>query len=612
MKRKLYASLRRHSIFSRVYYSSVMIGILPLVVMTEFFTIIYLFTSVANFEDREQSSLYYYSSQISNELYHFDNAVVTISQDAAVQDCLNRWLVMDEYERYVTTHELTQYTAEQLHMLDYVTDIVLVTNNYAVVQLCNGPHDDLDLQTLDYRGIVKQTFYQTTNTWICDAAAWQPADSACNQNGFFYAKRVTDSQNNVINIGYILAYIDKEAFFNLSPASRLGQSAQQQYIINPDGRIIHSSVLPTAQTQPLFAEFSRILSVRLAQDDHRFYLSRKNPNGSAAICMYYDMAPLEWYVAATIPLSVILTPVGYILALLLVLILILLFTQRFFSANVSYSIEAPLKEILSCLQRIESGDFTPDAQDPYADELAHVHNSLNYTAKLLDQLFQETKQNERDKYNLQYRALLSQMNPHFLMNSLNSVVLLAELQGAENIKNLCRAISSLCKDMLNGSEAAVPLAQELALLDDYILIMNYRYFDRFHVQRVIDVDPQRICIPRFTLQPLLENALMHGLGEQVIFLNVELSVQQENGRVVLRMRDDGRGITEQRLAELNAPDFLNREHSHNGRHIGLWNINRRIQLTYGENYGLRITGQQGCGACITITLPILTQGEEPA
>ena len=210
MKKKLYALLRRHSIFSRVYNSSVMIGIIPLVVMTVFFTLIYLFTSVSNFEDKEQSSLYYYSNQITNELYHFDNAVVTISQDAEVQDCLNSWLVMDDYTRYVTTHYLTQYVAEQLHMLDYVTDIVLVTNNYDIVQLYNGPHDDLDLEALDYAGIVKQTFYRNTNTWIDAAAAWQVEASECNRNGFFYAKRVTDSQNNVINIGYILAYIEKE------------------------------------------------------------------------------------------------------------------------------------------------------------------------------------------------------------------------------------------------------------------------------------------------------------------------------------------------------------------------------------------------------------------
>lgn len=608
MKKKLYALLRRHSIFSRVYNSSVMIGIIPLVVMTVFFTLIYLFTSVSNFEDKEQSSLYYYSNQITNELYHFDNAVVTISQDAEIQDCLNSWLVMDDYTRYVTTHYLTQYVAEQLHMLDYVTDIVLVTNNYDIVQLYNGPHDDLDLQAMDYAGIVKQTFYQNTNTWIDDAAAWQPEESSCNQNGFFYAKRVTDRQNNVINIGYILAYIDKEEFFNLSAASRLSQSMlQQQYIINSGGRIIHGSILPTPETESLFTEFARVLSERIRQGQHRFYLTSANPSQSSSLCMYYDMAPLEWCVATTIPLSAILAPVGYIFALLLLLILILLFSQRFFSANVSYSIEAPLKEILSCLQRIENGDFTPDEPDPYADELAHVHNSLNYTAKLLDQLFRETKQNERDKYNLQYRALLSQMNPHFLMNSLNSVVLLADLQGAENIKNLCRAISSLCKDMLNGSEAAVPLAQELALLDDYILIMNYRYFDRFHVTYQIKVDPQQIYIPRFTLQPLLENALTHGLGEQIILLNVELSVRIENDRVLLQVRDDGRGISEERLSELNSPEFLNCEHSHNGRHIGLWNINRRIQLSYGKNYGLQITGSTGQGACITITLPILMQ-----
>ena len=81
----------------------------------------------------------------------------------------------------------------------------------------------------------------------------------------------------------------------------------------------------------------------------------------------------------------------------------------------------------------------------------------------------------------------------------------------------------------------------------------------------------------------------------------------EGERILLQMRDDGRGISEERLSELNSPEFLDREHSHNGRHIGLWNINRRIQLSYGKGYGVKITGSADQGACITIALPILTQ-----
>ncbi len=599
MKKKLYAALRNRSMFSRMYRSNLLIGVIPLVVLTIVFAVIYVSASVSWFESKERESLYYFGNNLCNKLYYFDNSIVTITQDQATQDCLNRWLLMSEYERYVMTDQLTDLVVEQLHMLDYVTDVVLITNNYDAIQLYGGPHGDFVLETLDYPSFVEQTFYQKTNTWIAPADDYLLLEDGFNQDGFFYAKRITASENNVINIGYILVYLDKESFFDLSALSYISGQDVQQYILQPDGRFVHSSLALEAEYQ----SFSENLAQHFSNNKDRFFIGAENPNGHISFCVYSRIAPLDWYVVTAIPVFSMFATVWLILLIMVLLIVGLVLVQSFLSTNIAYSVEVPVKEILQSLQRIENGDFTPSMEDQYQDELARVQNSLNYTIRLLDRLFQETKKHERDKFDLQFRALMSQMNPHFLMNSLNSVALLANLQGAGNIQQLCQALSRLLQDMLNSNAIDITLQQELSLLNDYALIMQYRYFDRFRVVYHIEVDAAETKIPRFILQPLLENALGHGLGEKTVFLTITLHAFLQDGDLVITVHDDGVGISAEKLAQLQERLRLDMEQKGNGQHIGLWNINRRIQLICGTPYGLTIDGKPGQGATVTIRLP---------
>ncbi len=596
MNQKLYTYLRNRKIYARLFRTNLMLAVIPLVLLAALLIVFYVSASARWFGDQELETLKNYSGNISNELYHFDTAIVGISQDDRTQHLLSEYIVMSDYEKYRAIDELTGHIMEQLHMLEYVTDVALVTNSYELLQVFNGPHGDFAPDELDYVSFVKESFLHQSNTFLDDAANYRLLSSGQNMNGFLYVKRVTDMENNSIYIGYILAYIDKETFFSISDSGN-----KDYFIIGADNAVVFSSLTPyTAIDTQLFRDD---LAKNLQGDTGSFVSSRFKSNRVPSLCAYYLMQLPSWYIVSAIPYSVFLSNVWVIVLITLGLIVIIALTQAFLSSSIAHSMDVPIQQILKALARVEKGDFTPDSMQAFKDELATAHNSLNYTITLLGQLFEQTKKDERNKYLLQLQALQAQMNPHFLMNTINSMILLADLQGADNIKAFGRALSRLLRDMLENQQLTAPIDQELSLLKDYELIMQYHYFDRFKINYEISVDSHSTEIPKTILQPMVENALLHGLSDTEPFITISIRIYRQQEKLILEVCDDGMGIEPARLKQMQTDGFHEKDEKRRSTSIGLYNIDRRIRLLYGAEYGLTITSAIGKGTKVTISLP---------
>ncbi len=603
MNMKLYTYLRNRKIYARLFKTNLMLAVIPLVLLAALFIIIYVSTSSHWFSEQELETLKNYSGNITNELYHFDSSIVGISQDDRTQYLLNEYIVMSDYEKYHAIDELTAYVIEQLHMLGYVTDVALVTNNYDLLQVFSGPHDDFTPDELDYVSFVKASFLHKSNTFLDDARNYKNANSDQNHNGFLYVKRVTDMENNAIYIGYILAYIDKKTFFNISSSSD-----KDYYILDADGTMVFSSLTPYTTTDAQL--FGDDVSNNLRSDAGSFVSGQFKAGRLPSLCAYYRMQLPDWFIISTIPYSVFLSNVWVIVAITLALILLISLTQAFLSSAIAHSMDVPIQQIQQALTRVEKGDFTPDSMQAYKDELATVHNSLNYTITLLGQLFEQTKKDERNKYLLQLQALQSQMNPHFLMNTINSMILLADLQGADNIKAFGRALSRLLRDMLENQQLTASIEKELSLLKDYELIMQYHYFDRFKIDFEISVDTSRTEIPKTILQPMVENALLHGLSETDPFITITIRIYTHQDMLVIEVCDDGLGIEPAHLTQMLTAGFDKKDEKKRSTSIGLHNINKRIRLLYGSDYGLSIESSVKQGTRVIIRLPIIQIGSD--
>lgn len=431
-----------------------------------------------------------------------------------------------------------------------------------------------------------------------------PYGTLPNQDGFFYVKRIIDSQNTSSNIGYILAYLDKETFFGLKDDD---SDNDRQFILSSNLNIVYNPTPSSSKKaeQGLLEEIAQNISDGISC----FWVGGSMWDDLATMVIYYRIPVLEWYIVRAMPLTVLAGPLATFMIITALLVVALCLVQAYISRSIANSVDIPVKRILSVLHRVETGNFAQDEPEPYQDELAQVQESLNYTIHLLDQLFIKMRKDERKQYDLQLQALHAQMNPHFLMNALNSVILLANLQGAENISAFCGALSRLMQNLLQSSEFDAPLEKELMLLEDYTLIMRYRHFERFRLEYNLCV-PKDVLVPRSVLQPIIENSLQHGMDERTTFLTIKLNVYNEGDTLFLVVEDDGKGIPPDRLKHLLPAGSVAQEELKKGKNIGLCNIDQRLRLRFGPRYGLKVESELGLYTRVTIRLPYQMHRQE--
>ena len=280
-------------------------------------------------------------------------------------------------------------------------------------------------------------------------------------------------------------------------------------------------------------------------------------------------------------------------------------------------ITRPVEALQKRIETVGSGNFAPDRTVEWNNELGDIGRGINQLAENVDSLMTRRVEDERRKQELEYRMLQNEVNPHFIYNTLNSIRWMATIQHAPGIAEMVTAFARLTKSISKGTQKLVPLQEELALLNDYFTIQQYRYGGDLEIE-VSRIESETLCrdcmIPRFTLQPLVENAIFHGLepkgGHGSVLLDI--STDPDTGDVLLRITDDGVGMPPELVAHLLDEPAEGAEKAEKFRHVGLWNVNRRIRYSFGEGYGLTIESEEDVGTEVTIRLPYQQKGDSHA
>ena len=273
-------------------------------------------------------------------------------------------------------------------------------------------------------------------------------------------------------------------------------------------------------------------------------------------------------------------------------------------------IHKPLSGIRAKIKKVSEGDFTRDASIEADHEIGEIGKGINDLAESILKLLTSRVENEKQKRDLEYKMLQSQINPHFLYNTLNSIKMMAVAQGATGITEMTTSLASLLRSISKGTSLLVPIEEEFSLVKHYFTIENLRYggMIRFDI-RVDDEEILQAQILKFTLQPLVENAIFHGLepkgGTGTISLHAYYTASKDGGRdICIDVKDDGVGIPASRCKTLlNENDNENENRSEFFREIGISNVHKRLQYEFGENYGLFIESEENSFTNIRVTIP---------
>ena len=278
-------------------------------------------------------------------------------------------------------------------------------------------------------------------------------------------------------------------------------------------------------------------------------------------------------------------------------------------------ITRPVAALRQRLDQISEGNFTIDHGIEWSNELGDIGRGINHLAGNIENLLARRLEDQKRKQDLEYQMLQTEINPHFIYNTLNSIRWMATIQNADGIAEMVTAFARLTKSISKSTEKLIPLQEELALLNDYFTIQQYRYGGDIQIE-VAHIDDEAICrdcmIPRFTLQPLAENAIFHGLEPKGGYGSVllEIRISPEGGDVLVTLTDDGVGMPPEQVAHLLDPPMGAAAVKDKIRHVGLWNVHRRLQYSFGRNYGLSVESEPGVGTAVTIRLPYRTNHEE--
>lgn len=293
---------------------------------------------------------------------------------------------------------------------------------------------------------------------------------------------------------------------------------------------------------------------------------------------------------------------AHLFFILLVVFLTGLFLATVLAALLSAYFTKPIQCLNRRLQKIAANDFSFDPEiESSRDEIGEIGHTVNQMTMSIHHLLEETEEMYNRRQKIEISLLQSQVNPHFLYNTLDSIRWMAVIQKCPGIANMVCSLVNLLKNIAKDTQDRIPLAEEMALLNDYIAIQNVRYMETFSFVNQVPEELSQYRIIKLTLQPLVENAIFHGIEPTGECGTITLSGHEEGEDIVLTVEDNGAGIEPEQLATLLTAEHKRNRSSMNG--IGVANVHKRLQLTYGRQYGLSIESIPGQYTRVHVRFP---------
>ncbi|UOQ49866.1 histidine kinase [Gracilibacillus caseinilyticus] len=269
----------------------------------------------------------------------------------------------------------------------------------------------------------------------------------------------------------------------------------------------------------------------------------------------------------------------------------------------------PLVTLTNVTKSVEKGDLSARFDTPGNHDVAQLGHSFNHMLDTIETMIEQVRIQEETKRNAELDMLQAQINPHFLFNVLNAIRLQIKMKGDTDSAAVIYSLSALLRMTINRNNAFIPLGEELSIVQHYVDLMNFRH--QHDVKLLLSVDEPTTVkeVPRFFLQPIIENAIIHGYNEKQETVEIDAFLQ-EDGYVEILIQDNGVGMNTATLEKLRNKisdmtlDELKRKDTQSFNGIGLQNVYQRMKLIYGDAFDMVIDSLEGDGTVIVFRIPV--------
>ncbi|RAK07197.1 two-component system sensor histidine kinase YesM [Halanaerobium saccharolyticum] len=605
IKIKLYRYLRKTHIQNRLIVLFLILSLFPM-----------LITGIYSYQKSSQAihdKINTYSVEVVNqvaknieeELTRMEYQTIEIAFSELVQNTLSNYEKLSEWEVYDARYRMRADMVRKFSFSEYISDVQLFTDQGDKIIA----YGDTGF-TLTF----KDDFRENLLAEIRDkngAPVWEAVDFSdeLHQVSRVYPENTPEKSYGIIigrtikelydgsELGSIVIRINEDLFSDVYRNIDLGQRTEI-FIVNSEGTVV-STRNNNISFNEKYPEPELIQKIRANSDaeNESFELTIGEERNLTA---YAPIKDADWYIVSTIPFSYLTRETGQIARDIMGVSLIIFLLAVFLSYIFTKSISDPLNNLVEAMNQVEEGNLEVKIDDQAQDELAEASSNFNQMVEELKGLLEDVKEKEKQKSNLEFKALQAQINPHFLSNILNTARLLADMQNADNLENFLSSVINLLHLSMNNKEDLITVEKEVEYLKSYLNIQQFRLHNKFDVKFEIEADLMSYKIPRFLLQPVVENSIIHGISGKSGQGLIEIKGFTQNNQVIFTITDDGIGMSE---AEIE--DLLNkkRENKDQFSGIGINNVKERIELYFGKEYGIEIESLKGYFTTVKIILP---------
>ena len=405
-------------------------------------------------------------------------------------------------------------------------------------------------------------------------------------DGIYY---MSAARNIISGTGTLVINIEMDYFLNTFCTNSTLFSGNI-YIVNENNRIVAARERESIGKERIFAEGKLIY-------DRTVTSLEEGENGKFQVITYF-LPDLGWRFASETSIAEAAKESIYLRNILLCSCLVSVVVSFALSVWWVSEILKPLNELTVVMQKVGNGQLGCVYESPPKNELGIVAEQFNQMSVDLKEIFEQKERVEEEKRKIEMQTLRSQINPHLIYNTLNTIKWMAIINEERNIAESITLLADFLKPVFRNQELLCSVKEELEYVEKYIAIMNLRGTEGYQLEIAVPEKYYEYRIIRFLLQPVVENAILHGLAERE-FGKISISIKIDKD-MVIQVKDDGKGIEEKKLKELQKR--LKDISTSGGKEIGIENVNRRIKVQYGDEYGLELQSEQGRGTVVTLKI----------
>ena len=595
MKKKQKSSLKNRALSQT--------AVLIIVTMCIMVTVFYMVFHSRAFNERgkyEEENLVNMEAYLNSYLEEVDSIAKNVNYNYYLQDYLET--VIKEEDDYVDSGIGKNMRSYEMSSQAF-SDTLLSRADISSIMIFGKKKMLLNRSMYTYQ---KVALDYSKLDWYAKAVA-KPQDAIItgpNRHSFF------DTDDEVISLSREVQSYENGTFrgvilinLNMNKITEICNSFQEKQenficIINDKGELVYEQ--QNGRERFAFDEKENRQELNTALGKTKESCFRLNYRGEKYLVTRTDMKTTGWTLVSMVPYKSVMAETMAISGVMILAVAITLIVTLLLLNRILTGVVKPLKKLEKYMVQVNPDNMDQRMEILTDDEIGHLSMKFNQMMDRIRNLKEQVIEEQEDKRKYELQALQAQINPHFLYNTLDSIIWMAETNDS-NIVAMTEALAKLFRISLNKGNEEISLERELEHVKNYLIIQSMRYADKFTYEISAEPGVERCRTIKLILQPIVENCIYHGIKKKRGTGKITIRAYRREQNLIIEVSDDGCGMPEE-ICRKNLSDEIESENI-SGSGIGVKNVNERIQLRFGKKYGLSYSSEEGVGTTVTYVLP---------